>query len=132
MRQPPPLLSRNSSERFRSPSSIRPTKEDLDTEGGSDEARGEQPIAARSSGLALNPVAGFSGWDRMVSPAAPSQATSPADMREEVCILDEGPVVIRYPGRLNAQSFEDLKDWLELILRKAKRLVREKANGSTV
>jgi hypothetical protein len=39
----------------------------------------------------------------------------------EVFNLDEGPVTLSVPADMSAQSFEDLKDYLELFLRKAKR-----------
>jgi hypothetical protein len=60
---------------------------------------------------------------------APSRRPiSQPGMREDTFTLDEGQVVIQLPDRLSASSFEDLKDWLDLVVRKAKRTVREPAD----
>lgn len=42
---------------------------------------------------------------------------------QEVFNLEEGPVTLTYPASLTEQSFEDLSDYLQLFLRKAKRRV---------
>jgi hypothetical protein len=43
------------------------------------------------------------------------------DRLQEIFNLDEGSVVLTYPASLSAQSYQDLSDYLELFLRKAKR-----------
>jgi len=45
------------------------------------------------------------------------------DSREDVCSLAEGNVTINWPKALSAESFEDLKDWLEMMKRKIGRSV---------
>ncbi|SAI72189.1 Uncharacterised protein [Bordetella ansorpii] len=66
---------------------------------------------------------------------APSQAQSPipsmarpiaasANMRQDTFTLDEGQVMLQWPAQLSEDSYEDLKDWLELQLRKIRRGVQ--------
>jgi hypothetical protein len=43
------------------------------------------------------------------------------DVLQEVFNLDEGPVTLTFPASLSAESYADLKDHLDLFLRKAKR-----------
>lgn len=47
------------------------------------------------------------------------QAKSP--MLQEIFNLDEGPVTLSFPSELSQDSYEDLKDQLELFLRRAQR-----------
>ena len=42
-------------------------------------------------------------------------------MNQEIFTLDEGQVVLQLPSKLSKESFQDLEDWLTLIIRKAKR-----------
>jgi hypothetical protein len=46
-------------------------------------------------------------------------------MNNDVFTLDEGEVVLQWPTRMSPESYEDFKDWLDLIMRKAKRAVKE-------
>ncbi len=57
--------------------------------------------------------------------ATPSPRTSlpRVGVREDVCTLDEGQAILRWPGRLSNAGYQDFKDWLDLIARKAKRLI---------
>lgn len=48
-------------------------------------------------------------------------------MNNEVFALAEGEVVLQWPDQMSLESYEDFKDWLELITRKAKRMVEKKA-----
>ncbi|MCZ6817684.1 MAG: hypothetical protein O7F76_13435, partial [Planctomycetota bacterium] len=48
----------------------------------------------------------------------------PPNAREDVFGLSEGDVVLQYPARLSQESFEDLRDWLQIEIRKIRRLVR--------
>lgn len=43
--------------------------------------------------------------------------------REDVYTLEEGQVILRMPGKLSAASYQDFEDWVNLVLRKAKRSV---------
>ena len=43
------------------------------------------------------------------------------DMKEDVYTLKEGDVVFQWPERISVESYEDLKDWTKLILRKIER-----------
>lgn len=45
----------------------------------------------------------------------------PDGMRREVITLDEGDVVITFPEGLSAESFDDLKDHLDLFIKKMQR-----------
>lgn len=47
----------------------------------------------------------------------------PQGMRREVITLDEGDVVITFPENLSANSFGDLKDHLELFVKKLQRRI---------
>lgn len=47
-----------------------------------------------------------------------------AQVRQDTFSLDEGQVVLQWPAQLSEASYEDLKDWLELQLRKIKRSVQ--------
>jgi hypothetical protein len=42
-------------------------------------------------------------------------------MLQEVFNLDEGPVTLSFPSALSQESYEELKDQLELFLRRAQR-----------
>jgi hypothetical protein len=42
-------------------------------------------------------------------------------MLQEVFTLTEGPVKLTFPETLSGASYEDLKDYFDLFLRKAKR-----------
>lgn len=56
-------------------------------------------------------------------PPPPSRPTG-AQVRQDTFSLDEGQVVLQWPAQLSEASYEDLKDWLELQLRKIKRSVQ--------
>lgn len=57
-------------------------------------------------------------------PPSPMSPPSGAGMRQDTFSLDEGLVVLQWPAQLSAESYEDLKDWMELQLRKIGRSVR--------
>ncbi len=52
-------------------------------------------------------------------------------MKQDTYTLDEGDVVLQWPARLSQESYEDLKDWLDLIARKMKRAVPTDVGGET-
>jgi hypothetical protein len=61
-------------------------------------------------------------------PASSFQApAAKGRMLQEVFNLDEGPVTLNFPEHLSAESYEDLKDHLDLFLRKAKRQADRRA-----
>jgi len=57
----------------------------------------------------------------------PRRRPMQAGMKEDVFTLEEGPVVLQYPETLSQESFEDLESWLTLVIRKAKRSIRDEA-----
>jgi hypothetical protein len=57
------------------------------------------------------------------------EEVAPPGMRREVIDLDDGEVVITFPTNLTADSFADLRDHLNLFLRKMER--RAKISGRT-
>lgn len=59
---------------------------------------------------------------RGATPKAPEPAPpAKPGMLQEVFNLDEGPVTLSFPSPLSQASYEDLKDQLELFLRRAQR-----------
>ena len=44
-------------------------------------------------------------------------------MKEDVFALTEGDVVLQWPELLSQESFEDLKAWADIVLRKIERHV---------
>ncbi len=54
----------------------------------------------------------------------------PPGMRQEVFPIQEGDVILRMPNRLSASSYEDMEEWLILVLRKAWRLIEDAEGGS--
>ena len=64
--------------------------------------------------------------DRPVGSIRPPAATSP--MLQEVINLDEGPVTVSYPSAISVESSEELKDALDLFLRRTQRRARLHGN----
>lgn len=58
-----------------------------------------------------------------VTPPSPSPPGG-ANMRQDTFSLDEGLVVLQWPAQLSPESYEDLKDWMGLQLRKIGRSVQ--------
>jgi len=52
-------------------------------------------------------------------------------MKQDVFTLDEGEVLLQWPAKLTPESYEDLNDWLQLILRKAKRSIADDSNDKS-
>ncbi len=44
-------------------------------------------------------------------------------VKQDIFTLEEGRVVVQWPEKLSAESFQDFEDLLSLIVRKAKRSV---------
>jgi hypothetical protein len=58
----------------------------------------------------------------------PLRAADGRSLQQQTKALDgpvEGQVVLQYPERLSLESFEDFESWLLLVIRKAKRSVRQ-------
>lgn len=51
----------------------------------------------------------------------PGRESLRAGVRRDIFTLDEGEAILQWPSRLTAEGFEDLKAWLDLIIRKAER-----------
>lgn len=49
--------------------------------------------------------------------------TPPAGTTEHVYGLSEGPAILTFPGSLSQDSLLDLKDWLNLVMKKINRMV---------
>ena len=56
--------------------------------------------------------------------AAPAQG-----FKQDVFTLSEGDVVLRWPEGLSSESFEDLKDWLEIMQKKIARAAGVEEGG---
>ena len=57
----------------------------------------------------------------------PPQIRRQPGMNQDVFTLEEGDVVLQWPASLSPESFEDFKDWLDLMARKVGRAVKEAA-----
>ena len=44
-------------------------------------------------------------------------------MNQDTFTLDEGQVVLQWPASIGPESYQDLKDWLDLMGRRMKRAV---------
>jgi hypothetical protein len=65
--------------------------------------------------------------DRQPPPTPARQPMQPG-MKEAVLPLTEGDVIVRYPDRISTQSFEDLEDWMQLMIRRMKRAVGDESS----
>jgi hypothetical protein len=61
------------------------------------------------------------------SPTSVQYPKAKSPMLQEIFNLDEGPVTLSFPSELSGESYEDLKDQLELFLRRAQRRAAGKA-----
>jgi len=64
-------------------------------------------------------------------PFAIRRAPPKPGMNNDVFTLNEGDVVLQWPSKMSPESFEDFKDWLDLITRKAKRAVEKKDDSKS-
>ena len=46
-------------------------------------------------------------------------------MKQNTLQLDEGDMVIQYPARINPESYEDVKVWMDLMARRVQRAVQK-------
>jgi hypothetical protein len=51
-------------------------------------------------------------------------------VREAAFTLDSGRVVVQWPDRLSTRGFEDLRDFLQLVIKKAESSMRDDAAGT--
>jgi hypothetical protein len=49
--------------------------------------------------------------------------TPPQGFKQDTFSLDEGQVVLQWPAKMSAESYQDFKDWIELQMRKIARAV---------
>jgi hypothetical protein len=56
------------------------------------------------------------------TPSKPKERKPMAGVREEAFTLDEGQAVLTWPLNISPESAEDLEAWLNLIIKKAKRI----------
>ncbi|MFZ5669275.1 MAG: hypothetical protein ACOY4K_07260 [Pseudomonadota bacterium] len=61
----------------------------------------------------------------MVAPPMAPARSVPAERSDVFTIGDDGEVIVTLPKSLTQEAYDDLKDWLELIIRKARRRVRQ-------
>ncbi|MCH8151343.1 MAG: hypothetical protein IH830_03105 [Planctomycetes bacterium] len=78
----------------------------------------ELTIAGKGTGAQMN-------TGTMTPPANPYFQEPSAGSTQDVYGLSEGDVVLRWPERLSKASFEEVRDWLELIKRKLERSIVE-------
>jgi hypothetical protein len=79
------------------------------------------------TGSVTSGVMARSAGQQLGTPATTPTSTTPAqaaNVRQDTFSLDEGLVVLQWPAQLSKTSFEDLKDWMELQLRKISRSVQ--------
>lgn len=72
----------------------------------------------------------------MIAHAIPQAAPpKPRDVKigikEDVFSLEEGNAVLQWPSNLSRESFDDLKAWVELVLKKIERSVSASENQTT-
>ncbi len=61
-------------------------------------------------------------------PLAPAQTPPPTQatesgIRRDVFTMDEGEAILMWPSRMSPESYEDLKDWMQIQIRKMGRSV---------
>lgn len=82
------------------------------------------PVGRTSDEAEEDGDGGDGGYDDEQHPSPRRRSMQPG-VKEDVFSLDEGQVVLKYPERLSPESFEDFESWLQLVIRKAKRSVRQ-------
>jgi len=75
----------------------------------------------------LVPAAGDSSSQEEEHPRQYQQEFALNEMKQDTFSLDEGQASLRWPANLSVASFEDFESWVQLLLRKIKRSVRDPA-----
>lgn len=71
-----------------------------------------------------SPVAGADFGPPMASRHVLQRTAKQAGLRQDVFTLEEGECILQWPNELSPTGFEDFRDWLNLVIRKAKRLAQ--------
>lgn len=88
-------------------------------------------VDGSATGLPANEVVVVRDGESSIDPAKPPAVTglqirqAAPGVRQDVWNLDEGPVVLSYPAKMSAPSFEDFESWISLQLRKIKRGIEQ-------
>ncbi|MCC7421501.1 MAG: hypothetical protein IT428_14550 [Planctomycetaceae bacterium] len=78
-------------------------------------AAGDSKPAVAASAPPPNPFARRDKTDQQ-PPAIPGR-------KQDVYTLEEGDVILQWPSRLSRESYDEVKDWFDLLLRKLNRAV---------
>jgi hypothetical protein len=91
-------------------------------------------VEGSDTGLPIGEVTVMPEQDMKVEPkpgtltmggVAPEVKAAVPNVRQDVWNLDEGPVVLHYPAKMSAASFEDFEAWINLQLKKIKRGIEQ-------
>jgi len=96
-------------------SDIRLINWDLEAQDVTPEPEIRPPTKVRSS-LPMSPVPSAG-----TPPPPGRQPGAKSNMQQDVFTLAEGPVTIQWPESLSLESYEDLRDWLDIMKRKIGR-----------
>ena len=77
--------------------------------------------SCRQSQVAPPKDANQHGHEARPAPSKSLQARS--GMNNEVFTLEEGEVILQWPANMSPESYEDFKEWLDLISKKVRRTV---------
>ena len=66
---------------------------------------------------------------RAYLPAHGARAPMTVGSKQDVFSLPEGEVVLEWPEQMSPESYEDFESWVNLVLRKVRRSVREPAKA---
>lgn len=103
------------------------TKEGFSTKGAGRfiEAYRDTIALAKPEGLDYDSD-GEDGEREMKTPDPSTTATlKQPGTSQDIFTLQEGQAVFRWPNRLSRQSFDDLKSWIELVVRKLERTLTD-------
>lgn len=94
------------------------SKSDKSSPEGGEGGVGDDPEDDSDDGLKRKDLS-----DRSLKPRRVRRRQEGSGMKEDVFALTEGDVVLQWPEMLSQESFEDLKAWAEIVLRKIEREV---------
>lgn len=78
----------------------------------------DEQIIEKDDGLGGDNMVNSINIDPIITPPPPL-----IGMKQDTFSLDEGQVILKWPSKMKAESFEDFKAWLELQLRKIARSI---------